>query len=136
MRKSLIAVRKAAATVLFALGVGLVGVLVAPAASAAPVQAVSQAGPMSFGQLPEWGPCDFGRCRPNPRPPSNCGNGGGCNQQFVNAQWRPCRDGAAPWDNVFSWPTPYGDVWVRNDFPGRPLRVIDLGWGNMLIQWV
>ena len=76
MEKYSIAVRRAAATVLFALGAGAVAGLASPAANAAPAQAGFSQSPVSVSQLPEWGRCDFGRCDPNPWP-GDCRNCGG-----------------------------------------------------------
>lgn len=83
MRKSLIAVRKAAATVLFVLGVGALAGLASPVASAAPVQAGVSQSPASVSLLPEfgprWNPCDFRDCRPQPQ---GCWQGCGGQQQW------------------------------------------------------
>ena len=114
MRNSLIAVRRAAATVLFVLGVGALAGLAAPAANAAPVQAGFSQSPVSVSQLPEWGPCDFNRC--NNGPGSWQGGGNGC--------WNGCGGPAMVWHSgpagappvlVESWKIDWQWCWRGGD---------------------
>lgn len=72
------------------------------------------------------------------RPRHDCDFGCGHGPQ-ERATWQPCWWGPAPWPARREFARDFRgevlEIFVRDDYPGRPLQVINHGGGDLTVLW-